>query len=139
MRDTVDYLMENRKKRIRYMLDEQALARGKVTATCMSLGRQFIKHFHKVYEEGLESRDFKHHCKEMHTWYTHVKEIKLKGSNKHLSDEDLEDEFFTAGALVEDFIDDEEECRVYEEFYRMLLSTDRYVSDILEELLSKKG
>lgn len=131
MEDIIKKLMEN------HRVDEMAMEQSKAISMCRSLGKQFIEHFHKVYVGGLKDRDYKHHCHEMQTWYNDAKSIKLKSNNKVISRIHLVDWFFTVGAGVDDFLHDEDEIDMYEEFTLKLL-TDPFsdVEDALDKLLS---
>ena len=57
------------------VLNEIAMSRRDAIDKCSDLGYQFVKHFKKVIQEGIESEDFHHHCKEMQSWYEQVKDI----------------------------------------------------------------
>ena len=130
MEKTIKMLLDN------HRVDEMAVEQSKAISLCMSLGRQFIEHFHKVYVEGVNSPNFKHHCHEMQTWYDTVRNIKLKSNNKPISRIHLMDWFFTVGASVEDFLSGEEADK-YEQLVLGLLTTpSSKVEDILMKLLS---
>lgn len=103
------------------ILTEMAEDRANAMSYCISHGKQFIKHFEKV-QHDLEndSPELKHHVHEMQTWWDNVRTIKLKSNKKHLSDRFLIDSFFTAGAFVEDFLDDKY-AKSYIEMYKKLL------------------
>ena len=132
MDDTVRRLMES------HRIDEMALSRGDAIDRCINLGKQFIEHFHKVYVEEIESRDFNHHCQEMQSWYDSVSSIRLKTNNKFLTNTQLIDWFFTLGANVEDYLDNDEEVEHYNNFIVELLSNKRSkkVVDVLKDILS---
>ena len=113
-------------------LKELALNIDKAIDRANSLGKQFVKHFHKVYVEGISSRDFHHHCKELQTFWEDVCSIRLKTNNKLVPMSYINDWFFTVGKSVEDLFDDENEQDVYEVFMKKL---DR--GDNVKELLLK--
>lgn len=106
------------------ILNEMALSRRDAIDRCISLGTQFKEHFNKVIKDTPYSQDYIHHCIEMNAFWTQVKRIRLKGSNKFLSSELLVDWFFSAGGSIEDDIDDSE-------LYDKLISIMIYKRDIL--------
>lgn len=113
-------------------LNEMAISKSEAMDKCLSLGKQFIEHYHKVYLEGPDSRDFQHHCHEMQTWYNSVRSIKLKNTNRGLTPVNLIDWFFTVGAIPEDFLDTDDEIDSYNKFIIELLhDSDSKISDII--------
>lgn len=116
------------------MLSEQALKRGEVIATCMSLADEFIEHFHKVVKLGVNDVNFKHHCNEMQTWWDKARRIKLKNNKKQISTKELCDWFLTQGSDVESIIEEP-----YQAFYKIFCkklidNPDKKIYDILYEL-----
>lgn len=119
-------------------LVEMALSRLDAMDRCISYGEQFCEHFNIICEEGIESDNFNHHCGELQGWYKIVCKIKTKNNNKELSNEDLVDWFFTAGANVEDVIN-KDYISIYKKFINIMLNNrnnQQLVSDIISDLLS---
>lgn len=119
-------------------LNEMAMSRMDAMDKCIDLGRQFIEHFHKVYAEGKNSKDFVHHCTEMQSWLNYVRSIKLKTTNRYLTPSDLIDWFFTAGECIDadNGFDTYEEIDLYNEFFLALAANkDCKVINIATKLL----
>lgn len=115
-------------------LTEMAYKRADAIDRCFNLEQKFTQHFNVIAKLGKDDIDFKHHCKELQSWYDAVRVIKLEESNKTITRSQLWDWFFTVGQGVEDvilpqFID------LYEDFYLELSRGNRKVADIMEELL----
>ena len=104
-------------------LFDMALTRQDAIDRCISLGKKFIEHFDKIYNDR-NNNAFNHWAKEMKTWLNQVKEIKLKPKNNYILNGQLRDWFFTAGAAPEDFMlnPDDKELRMYDSFCEKLLS-----------------
>ena len=117
-------------------LMEMALSRSDAIITCVPLGKKFIKHFHKLYNNPNDD-SVNHWITEMDAFYKEVKEIRLKPKSKHLLNVQLNDWFFTAGADVKDFMEkdntSEEELEVYDKFCTLLM-TGKSIRDALKEL-----
>lgn len=118
-------------------LAEFAVSRADAITICMSNGRQFMQHFVKVLQDGINGDDFKHHCHEMQTWFDVVKGIKLKGSKKPLSLEQWMDWFFTAGGNIEDEVD-VQYIDLYEKLIFQLMSDkNNKIEDIMRQILNE--
>ena len=104
-------------------LFDMALTRQDAIDRCISLGKKFIEHFDKIYNDR-NNNAFNHWAKEMKTWLNQVKEIKLKTKNNYILNGQLRDWFFTAGAAPEDFMlnPDDKELQMYDSFCEKLLS-----------------
>ena len=104
-------------------LFDMALTRQDAIDRCISLGKKFIEHFDKIYN-NRNNNAFNHWAKEMKTWLNQVKEIKLKPKNNYILNGQLRDWFFTAGAAPEDFMlnSDDKELQMYDSFCEKLLS-----------------
>ena len=129
MEHIIKKMMEN------HRLDEMSTTRADAILKCISLGKQFIEHFHKVYVGGLKDKDFEHHCHEMQTWYNDINSIKLKSNNKSLTKVNKIDWFFTAGASTEDLLPEGNELDMYENLIIRLLATNNKIVDLMRELL----
>lgn len=111
------------------LIFEMAYSRTDAMDRCQSLGKQFLAHFNKIYNDpSSESRE--HWETEMDNWWNQVKNIVLKQNNRRLSVSNLHDWFFSAGQNPTDFftsdnIFDEEDC--YDKLYLSLLQ-DRDIS-----------
>lgn len=118
------------------ILTEMATNRQDAMNRCLNLGPNFIKHFHKAYQEGVKNINFHHHCTEMKSWWDKVKGIRLKPDNKKLSLINYIDWFFTAGGALSDYgIDDQEEI-IYSDLILNLyknfdLNIEEYLSQIV--------
>lgn len=97
-----------------------ALKRKDAIGQCISLGKQFVEHFHKCMLEGKFSNDFLHHCSEMQAFWDNVKFIVLKQDSKLINSDDLINWFFTYGSDVEHVIEEEYQD-IYEQLYLQLL------------------
>lgn len=104
-------------------LVDMALTRQDAMDRCVSLGKKFIEHFDKIYN-NRNNNTFNHWAKEMKNWLNQVKEIKLKPKNNYILNGQLRDWFFTAGAAPEDFMlnPDDKELQMYDNFCEKLLS-----------------
>ena len=117
---------------------EMAITRSEALDRCQELGKQFIIHFDKIYNEPT-SQARNHWESEMNTWWDKVKDITLKGNKKVLSFSNLHDWFFTACQNIEDFMtseDKETEEEVYVNFIiKLHQNRDMNVSQCLEGLV----
>jgi rubrerythrin len=106
-------------------IQDMALSRTDAMDRCISLGKQFIQHFDKMYKEPTNSAT-EHWLAEMDNWYKSVKQIKLKQNNSPLLTGELRDWFFTAGANAVDFMKsaDRKEEEVYDKFVNDIISKD---------------
>lgn len=111
-------------------LDEMAMSRADAIDKCMSLGKQFVEHFDKIYNENDEAT-IKHHGEEMQGFLNQILDIKLKENHKPLNEKQIYDYFITCGKLPIDLFDNETEASVYDEFSNDLLDEDK---DVLEAL-----
>ena len=113
-------------------LIEMSISRDKAVERCMSLGKQFIKHFDKIYNENDEGT-IKHHAMEMQEWLDTVLYITLKPKGKYIRMTDIHDWFIDGGGDPERFFtgpDIDVEVEVYGKFY---LNTLLY-GDVLQAL-----
>lgn len=87
------------------MLNENNITLSRVDAMdrCISLGKNFIEHFDKIYNNSNE-QSVNHWINEMTNWYEEVKQITLENTNKPILKGELRDWFFTAGANPENFM-----------------------------------
>ena len=115
-------------------LNDMALSRTDAIDRCISLGKNFIEHFDKIYNNP-DSEAFNHWAKEMKGWLNQVKEIKLKPKNNYILKGQLRDWFFTAGAVPEDFMlnPTDKEIQMYDNFCEELLS-GKDIYEVLNEL-----
>ena len=132
MEEILKRLSENR-------LNEMAMSQDKAIDRCISLGRKFIEHFHKVYEGGLGDRDFEHHCYEMQTWYNDINSIVLKSTKRHLTSTNKMDWFFTAGSDPDEFLNDLDEIESYNKLIIRLLDTNEDIIEVMEEILRREN
>ena len=103
-------------------LNEMALPRRLAIDKCQELGEQFIIHFNKIYE-NRENQSVNHWCNEMQSWFDKVSKYKLKETNKHITWSSLQDWFFTACAIGEDYLKHDNEVETYDEFINSLYKT----------------
>ena len=103
--DKIYLKIHKRMKKVAYFR-EQALQRSKVIDRCYDKGVPFAKHFVKCLEDisHIEVDLLHHHCKEMQAWWNYVCNLTTKKDNKHLTDTNLKDWFFSAGANYEDYV-----------------------------------
>ena len=117
-------------------LTEMAMERGDAILACISRGKKFIMHFHKIYNNPNDD-SVNHWITEMNAFYGDIKEIRLKPKSKHLLNVQLSDWFFTAGADPKDYMDKEntsdEELEAYDKFCTLLM-TGKSIRDALKEL-----
>lgn len=90
---------------------------------CISLGKKFIERFDKIYNAPM-STSIQRWVNEMCGWYSSVKQIVLKNTNKPLLNGELRDWFFTAGANPEMFMKNpiNEELEAYDQFTDQVLN-----------------
>ena len=106
------------------LIMEMAYSKNDAIEICSSLGKRFLEHFDKIYNEP-KSISRRHWETEMNSWWEKVKSIVLKQNNRKLSISNLHDWFFSAGENPIDFFTGEdkfEEEDVFDEFYLKLLS-----------------
>ena len=115
---------------------EMAYERADAIERCSHLANKFIQHFHKAVKEGINGRDFHHHCTEMQTWFNTVNKFVLKNNNKRISNNHLIDWFFTNGSSIE-YIIEEPYQEIYDKFIIKILNTrnDCNIEQILTELI----
>jgi len=106
------------------VLKEMAIERADAIEICLSLGKKFIEHFHKLYAEGKNSPDFNHHCAEMQAWYDKCRILTLKNTKRMISSSNLIDWFFEAGGSIDENngFTSYDEASAYEEFMLALLA-----------------
>ena len=113
-------LTENEREEMK-IFQELSSKRAKILLRCNELGKQFIIHFHKVYSNPF-NQAVNHWCTEMQAWYDKIRKEKYKPDSRLLTNEELEDEFFTSGTTIDSYVDaDEYEMQKYEEFYKIIL------------------
>ena len=112
-------------------LNEMAYSRADAIERCANLGKQFIIHFDKIYNESNNNTK-QHHAKEMQTWLDDISKIRLTYNNKPLNEKNIYDWFITIGQLISDLFDDEGEAITYEEFVTFLL--DYYDKNVIQAL-----
>lgn len=105
-------------------LSDMALSRTDAMDRAISLGRQFIKHFDKIYKNPKDNA-VEHWKSEMRTWFGDVKSIKLKSNHQPLLNSEIHDWFLTAGAEAQDFMKSptQEEINAYDKFATEVLSS----------------
>lgn len=123
---------------IKYKLDEMAQERADAIISCMQLGRQFIKHFDKIYHADKDDDNIHHWESEMQAWYDMVKRIKLKHSHKSITNDELIDWFFTSGADFDDLFDDTYELYLYEEVCQRILENNKIDESIDYVILNRR-
>lgn len=103
---------------------DMALDRADAIDRCISLGKQFIQHFDKIYKEPKNSA-VSHWMSEMRNWFGNVKAIKLKSTHEPLLNSQLHDWFLTAGAEARDFMNNPTpaEIKAYDDFALKVLSS----------------
>lgn len=120
------------------VLKEMAIERADAIEICLSLGKKFIEHFHKLYTEGKNSPDFSHHCAEMQAWYDKCRILTLKNTKRMISSSNLIDWFFEAGGSIDENngFNSYDEASAYEEFMLALLANkDSKVKTVAEQIL----
>lgn len=115
--------------KVEKILNEMAYTRPEAMERCASLGKKFIEHFNKIYNNS-KSKDLNHWCAEMQAWFDSMDDIKLKSTKKALTRAKRNDWFYSFGSTWESFFnDDEAESSKYEEFIDALeKSKDVYIS-----------
>ena len=119
-----------------HKLEEMANSKADAIIKCNRLGKIFAEHFNKCVEDYLTNNKERlhHHASEMQAWWNDVREDRLKGSNKRISDSKLIDWFFTAGRIYSDLIT-EEYIPQYRIFVKKLLQNkETSVFTILVEI-----
>lgn len=117
------------------ILKEMGMPRADAMELCASLGNRFVEHFAEVCEKGKDDEDFQHHCGELQAWYDKIKRIVLKQNNKHLSNIQKLDWFFTCGSSVDELFSNANVSDIYDKFVVTLLSSDETIQTILEDIL----
>lgn len=122
------------------ILNEMAIDRSDALTACIKLSREFINHFNKAFDEGIESLSFTHHCDEMQAWWDKVNGFVLKQNKKRITSSDLVDWFFLGGSDTDKiFKGDEDKIDVYNDFMIKILSNRESadIESILREILLK--
>lgn len=122
-------------------LNEMALYRQDALERCIGLGKKFVEHFDKIYN-NRNSVDVEHWKKEMEGWWNQVKDIQLKPSSRRIYNVDLIDWFFDGGESAINFMTAEDkltERDVYEEFEYRLLGRNITVTELIDEILLKEN
>ena len=118
---------------------EMSKGRSAIRDVCGSLGKLFIEHFHKIYEEGVYGDDFSHHCSEMQAWFNKCSGFTFKPSTRQLKPSEMIAWFFKAGGNLDasQGFTDSVEKRTYILFCEELMSCkDRDLQDIAEYSLT---
>ena len=121
------------------VLKEMAIERADAIEICLSLGKQFIEHFHKLFTEGKSAPNFNHHCTEMQAWYDKCRVLTLKNTKRIISSSNLIDWFFEAGGSIDENngFASYEESDAYEELMLALLANkDSKVRFVAEQILN---
>ena len=84
-------------------LNEMAFSRQDAIDRCVGLGKKFVEHFDKIYN-NRNSIDVEHWATEMESWWNKVKDIKMSSNNRTIRDVDLLNWFFDGGQLASDFM-----------------------------------
>ena len=105
------------------IITELAKGRGDAMSECESLGKQFIKHFNKIYNNP-DDINIHHWETEMATWLNKVSHILMKQTNKYILMGEIRDWFFTAGEYYDSIITDAtvDEIIAYDDFESYLTS-----------------
>lgn len=122
-------------------LNEMAFSRQDAIDRCVGLGKKFVEHFDKIYN-NRNSIDIEHWTTEMESWWNKVKDIKMASNNRTIRDVDLLNWFFDGGQLASDFMtsnDDGKEAEVFDKFARKLLNRDTTVTELIDEMLLKEN
>lgn len=97
-------------------LFEMSLERSRAIDRCIGLGKQFTKHFDKIYKDP-ENIAVNHWIDEMETWLEDANLITLKPSARHLTHSEKMDWFFTVGSSYDTlFNNNEAESILYDKF-----------------------
>lgn len=122
---------------IKQIISEQAKERSKIYSLCFELGKPFIEHFHKVCQDIINNDidNYMHHCREMQGWWNKVKDIRYKHNKKKITDDNLIDDFFTCGAISEDFLS-KNEAYIYDNLFVPILLLDREqkISNVFDKI-----
>lgn len=104
-------------------LNEMALDRSDAIDRCVRLGRQFIAHFEKIYNNPhLET--VHHWAKKMQSWFDEIDRIKLRGKSRSLSLPQKINWFYSCGEYYEEIFDnDTNKIEMYEDFIDELEKT----------------
>ena len=124
-------------------LTEMAMQHQRMIDRCCEKGEQFIEHFIKIMEGGLNDIDFKHHCSELIGYFNSIKNIVCKSDNKLISNEDLDDYFFTVCSnydiIFNNIYEHPEYIEIYKKLEEYLLNNRNnkniIVSDFFESVL----
>lgn len=99
------------------VINEMSIRRNDAFSKCIDLSSPFLEHFLKVYNEGVESPSFHHHCSEMQRWWNTVNHFIFRHNNRRISPSELIDWFFLGGSDIDTLFDgDTQKGQVYEEF-----------------------
>lgn len=124
------------------ILNEMSIKRNEAFSKCIDLSAPFIEHFSKVYDEGVGSPTFHHHCSEMQNWWNTVNNFVFRHNNKRISQSELIDWFFLGGSDTETlFKGNPTKEDVYNDFMiEMLYRRDTSnVEDVLYNILLRYG
>ena len=121
------------------IINEMAMERTDAIDRCISLGNQFLEHFHKLYKTDKDSNLYKdnytHWIIEMQSWYASIKKITLKSNKKYLLKGNIKDWFLDCGGNPEDIVNmSDKEAEDYDTFSFYLL-----LNNNVKESLIKSG
>lgn len=111
---------------------EMALSRKDALVKVTELAPRFVEHFDKIYND-IDSESINHLTNELQAWLDYVLNIRLKNTNKPLSNQQKLDWFFTCGSDYETLFINETERQVYIDFV-MLVSKNNDVKLSLQTL-----
>lgn len=94
---------------------EMSLEKNKAIDRCISLGKQFTKHFDKLYRDP-DNPAKNHWIEEMRNWLDDINLITLKPNARHLNHANKMDWFYTVGSSYETLFSDDDEIEAYDKF-----------------------
>lgn len=114
-------------------LSDMSFERQDAIERCYSLGKRFIEHFEKIYNEP-NSQAVNHWCNEMQEWLNNVRSIRLRQNKKPLNYTDLIDWFFVIGSSSDAIFSKEDEVDIYEEFLSKISKYDFNVYNTIKDV-----
>jgi len=107
--------------------------KGQIEEKCNSIGKQFIKHFSKIYNDR-NCITVHHWVSETQNWFNYVLKVKLKGENKYLDKDKLIDWFFQAGDIASKFMIEAtfDQINAYNNFVEYLLNNGNVYESLIE-------
>lgn len=111
------------------VVNEQTMTQRDAMDRCISLGKQFIEHFDKIYNDKNEDAN-KRRAQEMQDWLEQVNRIKLTHNNRFIPFDKKIDWFFTAGSDADTLFDGVRESEKFDDFFALVAVNNNVIESL---------